>query len=113
LAGLGVNDKPLHDGSLCESGAIVVKTPELEYLVAGVPSMPHQHGQGQARFGSRRWIRATCQQTNACKYEGITSFFAVDRSQNLYISSIKLIKDPFFISLLLIFRFLSGFCSGF
>jgi hypothetical protein len=89
LAGLGVNDKPLHDGSLCESGAIVVKTPALEYLVAGVPSMPHPHGQGQDRFGSRRWIRATCQRTNACKNEGIANISVVDKRQSLNIFSIK------------------------
>jgi hypothetical protein len=41
------------------SDSIVVKTPVREYLVAEVPVMAHQHGQGQAWCDPRRWIRAT------------------------------------------------------
>ena len=70
-------------------GEIVVKTPILEYPVDRLQSMSHQHGQGQSRLGLRRWIRATCQQINACKFEGITNFSVVDKRQSLNIFSIK------------------------
>jgi len=62
---------------------IVVKTPALEYLVAGLQSIPHQHGQGQPRLSPRRWIRATCQRINVSKTEEMTTLSVVDKCQSL------------------------------
>jgi hypothetical protein len=97
--------------SVCR--AIVVKTPILEYLVAGLQSMPHQHGQGQSRLGPRRWICATCQRTNASKPEGMTNLLGEDSCQIPDILSVKPIKDESLMPLLLIFRFVAGFYPGF
>jgi hypothetical protein len=95
------------------NGEIVVKTPILEYPVDRLQSMSHQHGQGQSRLGLRRWIRATCQRTNASKPKGMTNLSDEDNCQNPYILSIKPIKDACLISLLLIFRFVAGFYPDF